>query len=119
MNRPVLSLQEQAVVKHFQENHTRDSSGRFIVPLPVQDGVPLLGELKSLAVRRFKSLERSLTVKSQFDSFAMAVREYFEMGHAKPVPASEPSQGAHGHLLLSHACSLEGVESNYQDEGCV
>ena len=40
LNRPVLSLQDQAVVRQFQENHARDTSGRFIVPLPVRSDAP-------------------------------------------------------------------------------
>ena len=48
-----------------------------------------LGESRSLAVRRFKALECLLRTKSQFNDFAGAMREYFEMGHAEPVPASE------------------------------
>ena len=48
-----------------------------------------LGESSSLAVKRFKVLERSLRAKSQFDEFAVVMQEYFEMHHAEPVPASE------------------------------
>ena len=54
------SPEEQAVVSHFKENHRRNESGRFIVPLPRRSNAPILGELRSQAVRRFLSLERSL-----------------------------------------------------------
>ena len=48
-----------------------------------------LGESRSLAVGRFKALECALRAKSEFNEFALAMREYFEISHAEPVPASE------------------------------
>ena len=81
-----LTSDEQEVVKQFEQNHTRDPSGRFVVPLPMKEGVPPLGESRTMAVRRFKTLERSLRSKFKFEEFAMALQEYFEMGHAELVP---------------------------------
>ena len=40
-------------------------------------------------VRKFKLLKLSLTAKSQFDKFTVAVQEYFEMVHAEAVPMTE------------------------------
>ena len=40
-----------------------------------------------MAFQRFKNLERSLYRKGQFERFADGVKEYFELGHAEPVPA--------------------------------
>ena len=54
------SLEEQTVVDHFNSNHHRDDEGRFIVPLPMKEDTKDLGESKLMAVRRFRSLERSL-----------------------------------------------------------
>ena len=39
-----LSLEERAVVEHFQSSHTKDKTGRFIVPLLRKSGVVALGE---------------------------------------------------------------------------
>ena len=58
------SPEERAVVSHFKENHRRNESGGFIVPLPRKPNVPSLGESRSQAVRRFLSLERSLRSKN-------------------------------------------------------
>ena len=87
-----LSMDERAVVEHFERTHRRDDSGRFIVPLPKKEGVSSLGESRYNAVRRFKALERSLRSKSQFETFAKALNEYFEMEHAEPVPPSDLSK---------------------------
>jgi len=48
-----------------------------------------LGESRSLAVRRFLSLERSLRCKDQFQGLGDVIEEYFEMGHAELVPEAD------------------------------
>lgn len=89
LQQPVLSLEERAVVEHFKEKHSRDESGRFIVPLPIRSNVTPLGESRSVAVKRFESLERSLRAKGRFEEFAVALNEYMNMDHAEPVPMEE------------------------------
>ena len=60
-----------------------------MVPLPLKvDAIPL-GESRTVAVRRFKNLERSLNWKGQFGEFAECISEYFELEHAGPVPTME------------------------------
>ena len=76
-------------MNHFQSNHYRDETGWLIVPLPMREGVEPLGESMALAVRRFLSLEKSLQLKGQFQEFARVVEEYFDMGHAEPVPVQQ------------------------------
>ena len=63
---PVLSLEECAVVCHFEANHHCTKEGRFMVPLPKKLDAKPIGESRSQAVRRFLSLERSLNSKAQF-----------------------------------------------------
>ena len=83
---PILSVEEKAVMRHFQSNHTRSTDGRFIVPLPKRIDMPSLGESRSQAVRRFLSMERSLYSRKQFTEFAAVMEEYFSLGHAEQVP---------------------------------
>ena len=85
----VLSQEEKIVVEHFKRHHTRDKEGKFVVPLPRKANVPPLGESKTQALRRFKSLERSLQAKGTFENFAEVMHEYFEKGHAEQVPLEE------------------------------
>ena len=84
-----LSPEERSIVRHFQDNHYRTDIGRFVVPLPRKPNAKPLGESRSHAVRRFLALERSLHSKSQFDLFNVVMEEYFEMGHAEPVPLAD------------------------------
>ena len=86
---PVLSPEEQSVLTHFQGSHRRDKDGRFTVPLPRRPDAKPLGESRSLTVRRFLSLERSLRAKDQFQEFSNVIKEYFEMDHAELVPPAD------------------------------
>lgn len=84
-----ISLEEKFVVQHYEENHSRTSSGRFIVPLPKRSDASAIGESRSQAVRRFLSLERSLHSKNQFQAFNEVMKDYFDKGHAELVPAAD------------------------------
>ena len=77
------------VVEHFDKNHHRSESGRFIVPLPRRPQAKSIGESRSQAVRRFLSLERSLHAKDRFQEFSDVIEEYFEMQHAELVPTAD------------------------------
>ena len=83
------SPEERLVMQHFAENHRRSNTGRFVVPLPRKPQVQAIGESRTQAVRRFLALERSLLSKNQFTEFSDVIEEYFEMGHAELVPATD------------------------------
>ena len=59
------------------------------MPLPKKDETKQLGESRSLALRRFLSLERSLHAKGQFEKVGKVIQEYFDLGHAEMVPAGD------------------------------
>ena len=84
-----LSTKERSVVRHFEENHSRSETSRFIVPLPRNTQSKSLGESRNQAVRRFLSLERSLYSKGCFKDFSTVMEECFDMGHAEAVPIAD------------------------------
>ena len=86
---PVLTLEEHSVVQHFDTNHRRTKSGRFVVPLPRRPDAKPIGESRSQAVRRFLSLERSLHHKDKFHEVDTVVQEYITLGHAEVVPIED------------------------------
>ena len=53
---PVLSVNELAVMKHFNTTHARDEFGIFVVMLPKKEDCIPLGESRSASVRRFIGL---------------------------------------------------------------
>ena len=84
-----LSVEERAVVRHFESNHTRSKEERFIVPLPKDPNARSIGESRSQAVKRFLSLERSLNSKGCFQEFNTVMQEYLDLGHAEAVPTPD------------------------------
>ena len=81
-----LSVEERAVVRHFESNHSRSEEGRFIVPLPKDPNARPIGESRSQAVKRFLSLERSLNQKGCFQEFNTVMQEYLDLKHAEAIP---------------------------------
>ena len=45
--------------------------------------------MRSQAVRRFLSLERSLHARNQFQEFSTFIEEYLDLGHAEAVPVAD------------------------------
>ena len=86
---PTFSTEERNVMEHFKRNHSRDETGRFVVPLPRRPDVTPLGESRLIAVKRFIAVERSLESSGRSRDFANAVWEYFDMDHAEPVPTRD------------------------------
>ena len=88
---PSLSItpEERHVVEHFESNHSRGASGRFIVPLPRKTDVQPIGESRSQALCRFLSLERSHRQRSTFTKVDAVITEYLTLGHAEPVPVED------------------------------
>ena len=84
-----LSVEERTVVRNFESNHSRSKEGRFVVPLPKDPHAKSIGESRSQAVRRFLSLERSLNARGRFQEFNIVMQEYFDLGHAEPIPTSD------------------------------
>ena len=88
-NESALSIEERTVVCHFQTNYSRSLKGKFVVPLPRNFSAKSIGESRSQAVRRFLSLEQSLTAKDRFKQFDDVIQEYFDLGHAESIPTTD------------------------------
>ncbi|XP_052871044.1 uncharacterized protein LOC128276627, partial [Anopheles cruzii] len=72
---------------HYNATVIREPSGRYAVRLPrTNDSTKQLGESKSIALRRFRTLERRLEsdaiVKSSYHEF---MREYERLGHMQKL----------------------------------
>ena len=89
LDQSALSNEERMVVRHFDSNHSRSCEGRFVVPLPRDPSTKSIGESRSQAVRRFLSLEHSLTTKGRFKELDDVAQEYFNLGHAELIPTTD------------------------------
>ncbi|XP_063993672.1 uncharacterized protein LOC135171214 [Diachasmimorpha longicaudata] len=92
--------------QHFQENVKRDNCGRYIVALPFNGKKALIGESRSRAFRRLKSLERRLDGNAELKGHYHAViQEYLDLGHLTEVTGGDLSQ--FGYYLPHHAVIKE------------
>ncbi|XP_065088848.1 uncharacterized protein LOC135710257 [Ochlerotatus camptorhynchus] len=99
---PVQSTEESRCEELYAATTTRDSSGRYVVRLPrVEDPEIMLGESRSIADRRFLSLERRLERDpATKDSYHRFMEEYLQLGHMKKV--EEPVDDHIQHCYIPH-----------------
>lgn len=85
----ILTDDELACEKHYQETHFRDD-GRYVVRLPFRsDAENELGESRNIAVTMFLRQERSLQKKPELlDQYQDFMLEYERLGHMELVPES-------------------------------
>ncbi|XP_076387400.1 uncharacterized protein LOC143264382 [Megachile rotundata] len=81
-----LSLEERNCESYFVKTVTRNEEGRYVVRLPFNDRRESLGDSKTMALRRFYSLERKLQLnidlKTQYTAF---LKEYLDLGHMTEI----------------------------------
>ncbi|XP_058822232.1 uncharacterized protein LOC131683878 [Topomyia yanbarensis] len=82
---PNYSLDEAQCEQLYSATTTRDTSGRYVVRLPRRSNFDeLLGDSKSVALRRFHLLERKLNrdicLKNEYQKF---IAEYLALGHMR------------------------------------
>ncbi|XP_058817557.1 uncharacterized protein LOC131680860 [Topomyia yanbarensis] len=97
--------EEDECEKMFQSNHHRDETGRYVVSLPFRESVRELRDNRSLAMRRFLSLERRFRkdpeLKQQYCQF---IDEYIQLGHCQEV--NESNHVTQGVYYLPHQAIL-------------
>lgn len=100
-----LSPDEHAAEEIYTKTTTRLSTGRFMVSLPFRKASPLLGDSKSVALRRFQVLENRLShdlnLQRQYSDF---MQDYLDTGHMELVPLEEIDNVYH--YYIPHHCVL-------------
>lgn len=90
-----LTQKEMLAEKIFQETHTRDTDGKFIVSLPFKTKPPNIGETQHLAISRFASLERKFHRDESFRiAYSKFMRDYLELGHMRLAKRQDTKGGA-------------------------
>ena len=86
--RRMLTEEENRCEKLYASTTARDTSGRYIVRLPLREDNPSsrVGESRSIAEKRLKSLESKLRKNSKLrDDYFKVVHEYLQLNHMKEV----------------------------------
>ncbi|XP_039451742.1 uncharacterized protein LOC120430700 [Culex pipiens pallens] len=100
---PVTTEQEDCET-FFRSTHKRDPTGRYEVRLPFRPVVARLDDNRSLALRRFLSLEKRLNrdpdLRKQYGEF---IQEYQSLGHCKTVDETVDSPKLGRYYLPHHA----------------
>lgn len=80
---------DDIIETHYIQHTKRNNTGRFIVSIPFTENVSLLGESRSIALKRLHGIEKKLSknfdLKQRYDAF---IREYLALGHMSLVSES-------------------------------
>lgn len=90
----MLSLQKEQCETHFQNTHSRDASGRYIVRLPFKAPPPIaIGYSRDSPERMLQSLVRRFKSKPELkEEYQSFMREYEDLGHMRRVLNSQFTQ---------------------------
>ncbi|XP_011858178.1 PREDICTED: uncharacterized protein LOC105555746 [Vollenhovia emeryi] len=85
------SEEEAACEEFFKDTYGRNEQGRFVVKLPIKEGVlEKSGESRDIARRRFLSLERRLNKDAELkNEYIQFMRDYERLGHMKEIHDAE------------------------------
>ncbi|XP_025407206.1 uncharacterized protein LOC112681160, partial [Sipha flava] len=82
-----LSEEDSIAEKFYQQTTTRLASGRFMVKLPFKSSRPLLGDSRTMALHRYRSLEirlsRDQNLRQQYVEF---MHDYVSNNHMELIP---------------------------------
>lgn len=88
-------IEEQKVLKHFEDTARRNEEGRFVLRLPLKPEVGELGHTLQMATSRFLSVERRLQKDAELKiQYVQFMEEYLKMGHMRKMheEANQPER---------------------------
>ncbi|XP_050298558.1 uncharacterized protein LOC126737624 [Anthonomus grandis grandis] len=99
------SLEETECENHFQSTTRRDPAGRFILNLPLNSNVFILGDSLQTALKRFNSLEQKLAKNPEIKkSFSDFISEYISLGHMSEINPINDTHLSYPAYYLPHHC---------------
>lgn len=100
-----LSIDDSTAEKFYQQTTTRLESGRFMVKLPLKSPLPLLGDSRTMALHRYRSLEIRLSrdqhLRQQYVEF---MHDYVSNNHMELIPAED--KDVPYNYYIPHHCVL-------------
>ncbi|XP_011884112.1 PREDICTED: uncharacterized protein LOC105571257, partial [Vollenhovia emeryi] len=98
---------EEKCEQHFLSTHTRDTTGRYVVRLPLKSDPSVLGESKQRALGCLQGLFQRFSRNPAFHQlYADFINEYKRLGHMKLV-TSEKEQATMAYYLPHHGVLRE------------
>lgn len=89
----------------FLKTHYRDSTGRYIVTIPIKPNCNSLGDSRGLAVKQFKQLECRFRKNPELkEKYVNYMRESIALGYMQPT--LEPKAGE---KLATASCSYKEI----------
>ncbi|XP_063979906.1 uncharacterized protein LOC135163929 [Diachasmimorpha longicaudata] len=113
-----LSADELSCAQHFRQTHSRDSSGRYVVQLPLSYPVSLLGNLYRPALACLHRMLGRISKDPQFfQLYSDFLKEYVDLDHMRLVDSSFSSSsssvqmdtaGCSDEMTLPHEAQTSG-----------
>lgn len=89
----VYSSEEKMCVDHFNKSVKRNGEGRFVVRLPLRENINTLGASRSIALKRFLSLEKRFRSNPKLkQKYVEFMEEYVNLGHMERVNPGEKEE---------------------------
>lgn len=105
----------------FKNTHTRNDSGRYVVPIPFKPDAPPLGESRDIAISRFKKMEYKLERNPQLKrDYHACLQEYLDLDHMELVDSTVASSSSY---YIPHHCVVRDSSETTKtrvvfDAGC-
>ncbi|XP_063975158.1 uncharacterized protein LOC135161485 [Diachasmimorpha longicaudata] len=104
-----LSDEEAQCEAHFRLTHTRDSSGRYIVRLPLKAPTSSLGDTRSSALACLHRLHRKFSKNESYRQlYTDFLKEYEDLGHMRRVSSQLMGRCMTTEMTLAHETSASG-----------
>lgn len=82
----LMTKEEKECEKIFLYEHQRNNEGRYIVKIPFNEKLNLLGKSKNVAIRQFFSMENKMKKNSVFATeYKKFMHEYESLGHMEQI----------------------------------
>lgn len=90
--------------KYFLDTTTKTETGRYMVSLPFKITAPDFGDTRSIALRRFLSLERRLLQNDEFyKTYSAVMQDYLDNNHMEPVSTPLTNNNNEYFYIAHHA----------------
>lgn len=101
------SPEDIASENHFQETHSRDATGRFVVRLPFKSDGPIsLGSTRENAIQRLLQIEKKFSKDPQLAvDYKAFMTQYEELGHMRREPENKHSYFIPHHPVIKISSS--------------